>query len=235
MLHAGLDHPAKAGQPVTDDARAGRDVGSRVIFDSFLGEARNAAQLSVDRLVLTGCDGDDERDFVGSPTPDFAGLLTAEVGVVDLHLAPNLVGGVALAHDLHQLLLDEPGSVPLDAELAGKLERGDVVLGAGEEMDREEPLDQRRARFVEHGAGACRSLHAAGRALENAPRRRIAVLTALAMRNTKPSGQRMAMRAAWHCSSVPYRRLNSIRLSPFWNCTGLRAIAVSSRRQQPAS
>jgi hypothetical protein len=36
---------------------------------------------------------------------------------------PRLVG-------LHQLLLEQPGCVPFDAELAGKLERSDVVLGA---------------------------------------------------------------------------------------------------------
>src|SRR5258707_9696380 len=42
----------------------------------------------------------------------------------------------------------------------------------------------------------------------------------------------MPTSAEWHCSSVPYRRLNSIRLSPFWNWTGLRAITISSLRQR---
>ena len=92
MPHAGLDHSSEADQPVADDARAGRDVGARIIFDSFLGEAGNAAQLNVDRLVLTGRDGDDERDLVGGSTPDFADLLAAEIGIVDLYLASKLAG-----------------------------------------------------------------------------------------------------------------------------------------------
>lgn len=37
--------------------------------------------------------------------------------------------------NLHQLLLDEPGSVPLDADLTGKLGRGDVVLGPRQQVD----------------------------------------------------------------------------------------------------
>ena len=35
--------------------------------------------------------------------------------------------------------------------------------------------------------------------------------------HTNPSGHRIATRAAWHWSSVPYRFMKSAMLSPFWN------------------
>ena len=85
-------------------------------------EGGDAPQLGVDRLVLTSGDGDDEGDLVGRPTPRFSGLFAAQIRVIDLHVALKLVGSIALAHDLHQLLLDKPGGVPFHAQLAGKLE-----------------------------------------------------------------------------------------------------------------
>ena len=41
----------------------------------------------------------------------------------------KLVDLVALLHDLHQLLVHQPRSVPFHVQLAGELETGDVVLG----------------------------------------------------------------------------------------------------------
>src|SRR5215468_10245667 len=55
-------------------------------------------------------------------------------------------------------------------------EGGDVVLRARDQVDRQKPLDERRARLVEDGPGPRRGLHATPGALEDPPRRRIAVL-----------------------------------------------------------
>ena len=68
-------------------------------------KAVNAPQVGIDRLVLTGRDGDDERDLIDSSAPDFFGFLATEIGIVDLHIAIELVGGVALARDLHQIFV----------------------------------------------------------------------------------------------------------------------------------
>src|ERR1019366_8619953 len=43
---------------------------------------------------------------------------------------------------------------------------------------------------------------------------------------TNPSGHRDATTTARHCASVPNWRSNSGSLSPFWNCTVLRAIVI---------
>src|SRR3954468_49177 len=42
----------------------------------------------------------------------------------------------------------------------------------------------------------------------------------------KPSGHRDATITARHWSSLPYCRSNAGSLSPFWNCTALRAISI---------
>jgi hypothetical protein len=57
-----------------------------------------------------------------------SGLFATLVGIVDLDVASELVDRVALAHDLHQLLLDEPGGVPFDIDLAhGMIDRNDFI------------------------------------------------------------------------------------------------------------
>jgi hypothetical protein len=45
----------------------------------------------MDGLVLTGLDGDDERDFVRGPASAFARLFPARIGVVELNLALEFV------------------------------------------------------------------------------------------------------------------------------------------------
>jgi hypothetical protein len=45
------------------------------------------------------------KGILDSSAPDFFGFLATEIGIVDLHIAIELVGGVALARDLHQLFV----------------------------------------------------------------------------------------------------------------------------------
>src|SRR3954469_12541532 len=44
--------------------------------------------------------------------------------------------------------------------------------------------------------------------------------------HSNPSGQRQRKSASRHAASVPYCCSNSASLSPFWNCTELRATAI---------
>jgi hypothetical protein len=121
MLHACLLDAGKAVEPVADDPRAGLDIGRRIGLGRLFGEACNATQLHVDRAAVTCRDGDNEREFSLRSAPCFARYcrqFAAEIGVADLHVAAELVDRVALAHDLHQLLLDEPSHVPFDVDLA---------------------------------------------------------------------------------------------------------------------
>ncbi len=71
------------------------------------------------------------------------GVLPAPIGVVHLHDAGQRDALVALTHRLHQLVLQLPGGVLADAELACQLEQGDAVLGLRHQMDRKEPGGER--------------------------------------------------------------------------------------------
>src|SRR5450755_1871931 len=53
------------------------------------------------------------------------------LGVVDLHPAVELTAVLALAHDLHELVLDQPGGLVANAQVAHEFERCDLVLGLG--------------------------------------------------------------------------------------------------------
>jgi hypothetical protein len=144
VFHACLGHGGKAGQAIAGDARAMLDILSSVGPDRLAGKTGNAPQLRIDGLVLTGLDGDDERDLVCSPAPTFAWLFPAQTGIVELNFAFVFVPLVPSAHGLHELLFDQPGGVPFDAELAGEFECGYVVFvvfALCKEVNGEEPFD----------------------------------------------------------------------------------------------
>ena len=144
VAHARFSEPKKALEPVANGPAASFDVGCCILPDRRLRERFEPPQLRVDGLAVTRCDGDHERGLIGGPSPCFTGLFTTEIGIINLHVAGEFVDRIALAHDLHQLLFDEPGGVPLDAELTRQFKACDVVLGARYEMHGEEPLGERR-------------------------------------------------------------------------------------------
>ena len=80
-------------------------------------------------------------------------VLAAEVGVIDLHPPGELPGVLALAHDLHDLVLHQPGRGIGNAEVALELQRGDVVLGLRDQVHRHEPGGQRQLAGLEDRAG----------------------------------------------------------------------------------
>jgi len=140
VLQAGLVEAVEAGEPVGEHARAGLDVAGRIVADRLLREPRHDAQMRIDRMAVTGRDGDDEREFVRRTAPRLSGLLAPLIGVVDLDIAGELVHRVPLQHHLKQFLLDEPRRIPFDVELAGQFERRDVVFRCRDQMHRQEPL-----------------------------------------------------------------------------------------------
>jgi hypothetical protein len=76
----------------------------------------------------------------------FARALTADVGVVNLDTWSGCAEGVApiaLKHDLHQLVLNPPGRIGRDAELAAKLDVGHALLALGEQMHGAKPYPHR--------------------------------------------------------------------------------------------
>ena len=70
--------------------------------------------------------------------------LAAKIGVVHLDPAVEQPGVLTPAHDLHELVLHEPGGLVANSQKAHQLECGDVVLGLGQQVDGQEPERQRQ-------------------------------------------------------------------------------------------
>ena len=57
-----------------------------------------------------------------------------------------------LTHGFHQLVVQQPGSLPRNAHLAAQGKRGDLFLGLGHQVDGQEQLGQRQPGVVLQGA-----------------------------------------------------------------------------------
>jgi hypothetical protein len=110
MLHARIGKAVETTEAIAKHARSGLDVVKGIVLDRLLGEGGDAAQLRIDRSAVPCFDGHHERDFVRRSAPSLSSFFTTLVGIVDLYIAGKPVGGIALLHYLHQLLIDEPGS-----------------------------------------------------------------------------------------------------------------------------
>ncbi|EWS52458.1 hypothetical protein X551_04758 [Methylibium sp. T29] len=190
-------HGAEAPQAVGDDGGRGRDraCGEHrhlLVRERLLAQAHEL-RLAVGRGLHRG----DERHLVLRASPGLAArALAAQVGVVNLHSALELAGVLAHAHDLHELVLDQPGGLVANAQVAHQLERGDVVLGLGQQVHGQEPARQPQLGGLEDRPADDAALVAARGALKVqpalAPKR--AVLAATACRTGKarrpPRGDR---------------------------------------------
>jgi hypothetical protein len=85
---------------------------------------------------------------------------------VRLDDAGQLPVGLALERGLQELVLEAPGRVVGDAEVAHELHGGDGVLLLGEQIEGQKPGGQWQLAGGEHGAGGQRGLMAAVLALE---------------------------------------------------------------------
>ena len=134
-------------------------------------EAVDHAQLHHHRLAIRGdLHGCQQRRLVRRAPPALAtGVLAAQIGVVQLHGALQPVALITLPHGLHELVLEQPGGVVVDAQLAPQLQGRDAALGLGEEVDGKEPNAQRQLGGLEDGAGEQGELALAVVALEGGP------------------------------------------------------------------
>ncbi len=65
-----------------------------------------------------------------------------QVDIIDAHVARQRLCGFALTHGLHQLVVQQPGGLPGNADLAAQSQRGNLRLGLGHQIDGQEPLGQ---------------------------------------------------------------------------------------------
>src|SRR5918998_1897818 len=173
VLAAGLRHGGPAREAVADDRAAGGEAALGELLDLLLPEALDHLEAEPARLALgRGLHRRHERDLAGrAPAPLAARPPPAEVGVVDLDPAfePRL-RGLALSHDLHQLVLHQPGRALAHAEPAAELDPADAALALAEVVERHEPGRERQLGVGEDGPRRQADLMLAAVALECGPR-----------------------------------------------------------------
>ena len=101
-------HPSKAGQPIGKDLAAGGQGDFSPVRQGGAGEPRDRDHFGVERMAL-GSEGNrcDKRNLVFGTPPNFAAHpFTAQVRVIDQHLATQGVLGITLGHRLHQFVLN---------------------------------------------------------------------------------------------------------------------------------
>src|SRR6202158_1384049 len=109
---AGAADTGEAAQSVTNNGAGGIEIARRQGRDFDASETLYPAQLQPDWLALRcGFDCRHERHLAGRTAATLAAVaFAAEIGVVDLDPPRQALCSVPLHHDLHELVLDLPGS-----------------------------------------------------------------------------------------------------------------------------
>lgn len=94
-----------------------------------------------------------------------ARAFSAEVGIIDLDLSPQNAGLIPFAHGLKDLVVQQPGCVVVEAQMAAELKRGDARFGLTNQVKGQKPSCQRQLGRLQDRAGCDRSLMTAGSAL----------------------------------------------------------------------
>src|SRR6188508_2284803 len=173
MRAAGLLDRGPAGQAVADDLAAGCQMALGQPLDLLLAEALDHAQPQpLGPALGRGLDRGHEGLLARStPAALAARPLAAEISIIDLDPAFELgLMGLTGTHRPHQLVLHEPGGLPLDPQPAPELDRADPVLALGQVIDGREPGGERQLGVLEHRAGGQPHLLLAPVALEQLAR-----------------------------------------------------------------
>lgn len=159
------------------------------------------------RLALGGrlYRGDERHLVLRSPPGLTARALAAQVGVIDLHPAVELASVFTNAHDLHKLVLDEPGGLVANAQVAHEFEGGDFVLGLGQQVHGREPARKSQiGRLVDRAADEAAWCRQTVRWKYSRTSRRNELLWPQPHAGqAKPAGQRDSISASSHLSSLP--------------------------------
>ncbi len=167
MPASGTGDAVEALQPVGNHLAAGRQVLAGPVGNVRLPETLDHVQLdALGVAFFAGLHRGYERGLaVGPAAPLAPAPLAAQIGIVQLHPAAKTPASGTLGHHLHQLVLDAPGGIVGNPQLAVQLHRRDPLLGLGQQVDRLEPEGQRQLAGLEDGPGDDRGLPAAAVAL----------------------------------------------------------------------
>src|SRR3954470_5066280 len=178
----GVGHTAETLEPVADDRAAWIEAPLGERGDRLAAETGDPTQLQANRLALRRrLDRGDERCLSRRASSSLAaGSFAAEVGIVNLDTAAQLLGRISLHHDLRELVLDCPSRGLRHAKASATLNAGDALLGLGHVIHGAKPGAQRQFGRGEDRPGNRRGLPAASGALKEITGLHHAVLSAAA-------------------------------------------------------
>ena len=187
---AGVGHRTEAAQPIAVHTGAGQQIGLGPLADRFRSEASDHIELDVHRMpVIIDRDSSDKGSLVLRAATDLpACALATEVGVIELHGAAELMGGILRGHGAVDLLMQQPSSGIAHAKLAHERQGRQTGLGLTDEVYGQEPGRQWQLGVRHEAAGGQRGLMPATIALEElaSPVADHIVITAGAARAAKP-------------------------------------------------
>ena len=138
---AGVGHRTEAAQPIAVHTGAGQQIGLGPLANRFRSETSDYIELDVHRMpvIIDRGSGDKGSLVLRAATDLPACALATEVGVIELHGAAELMGGVLRSHGAVDLLMQQPGSGIAHAKLALERQRRQAGLGLTDEVDGQEP------------------------------------------------------------------------------------------------
>ena len=124
------------------------------------GEALDPGEAKPDGTTVIGTlDRRQKRRFPGSAPAAFAASpFPAPVGVIDLDGPVQRAVVVPFLHDLEDLVLQQPGGIVGDPQLALQFQDRHGVLALGEKVDRQEPEGERQLGAGKERLGSQRGL-----------------------------------------------------------------------------
>ena len=149
----------KTRQTIRDHATLWRQMLLGPGADRLRAKTLNPIKAHTQRTIR-GIDLDrrNEGYLIFRAAPAFTAPLTAQVGIVGDHAPAQDTVGFAFPHDLHQFVLDQPGSAVTHPQLALQFEPGDVVFRLAHQVHGLEPAHQRQFRGMENRTGFQRRL-----------------------------------------------------------------------------
>ena len=166
VREADLAQHLESQQSIGGDGGPRNQGFARPISQSRIRESRDWIEAYTLRSFIHHFHRRHEGHLVLRSSTGFAACpLSTQVGIINAHVARQRLRGFALTHGFHQLVVQQPGGLPGDANLAAQSQRGNLHLGLGHQIDGQEPLGQRQPGVLHQPARGQRGLPAAAAAL----------------------------------------------------------------------
>ena len=171
-VRTGLDDRPEALQSVGSHFSIRRQVLTRPPVNRVAAKALQRRHPHGQRPTIRAArHGGDKRRLTGRTATALAThSLAAPEGIIDLDRAGQGLGIVALAHRLHQLVLDQPGGLVGHPEVTRQRQRRESGLALREQENRQKPSGQRQFGLLEQRSRRQRGLVMAAMALKHLSR-----------------------------------------------------------------